>query len=53
MMLFFKKDEKSSKKGVFHINIGIPPTTLPAPPPINLQQNFCLCNGEIAEFAKV
>jgi hypothetical protein len=53
MVLFLKKMRKAQKKGVFHINIGIPPTTLPAPPPINLQQNFCLCNGEIAEFAKV
>jgi len=40
-----KKDEKNSKNGVFLINMGFPPTTLPAPPPSNLQQNFCFGKG--------
>jgi hypothetical protein len=35
-----KKDEKNSKNGVFLINMGLPPTTHPAQPPSNLQQNF-------------
>ena len=40
-----KKMRKTQINGVFLINIGFPPTTLPAQPPSNLQQNFCFGKG--------